>query len=132
MTEVFTHPVFSRAVVLGLFGGVGLVLTTMYSRRGPLIFPVYAAFLAAVAVLLARYADIAFPARLVAAMAAFVVAASIHYVAVAFSANRQRRQLHEQQPHMPLTIPFFGHVWRLSVLFTAGLIASAGVAFLAS
>jgi hypothetical protein len=130
--EILTHPVFSRSLVLGLFGGVGLVLTTLYSRRGPLMFPVYAAFLAAVAVLLARYADISFPLRLVAAMAAFLVAASIHYVAVAIHANQQRRRLHEQHPHIPLNIPFVGHVWRLSVFYTTGFIASAGVAFLAS
>ena len=127
MSELVTHPAFMRAVVLGAFGGIGLVLTTMYSRRGPLIFPVYAAFLGSLAVLLARYADLAFPIRLSAAMAGFVVAAAIHYVAVDISANRERRRLGFTQ-----NIPFLGHLWRLSLLFTAGFIASAGVAFIAS
>ena len=40
-------PLVLRAGVVGIFGGAGLVLTQMYSRRGPLIFPVYAAILAA-------------------------------------------------------------------------------------
>jgi hypothetical protein len=130
--ELLTHPVFSRLVVLGAFGGLGLALTTFYSRRGPLIFPVYTAFLAAVAVLLARYADIAFPERLLAAIVGFLVAATIHYVAVGVHANRQRRVLHQRYPQLPLTIPYTGHVWRLSVLALAGLVASAGVAFLVS
>jgi hypothetical protein len=122
-----THPAFVRAVVLGAFGGIGLVLTTMYSRRGPLMFPVYAAFLASLAVLLARYEDLAFPIRLSAALAGFVVAAAIHYVAVVISANRDRRRMGITQ-----NVPFLGHLWRLSLLFTAGFIASAGVAFVAS
>lgn len=126
------HPVFARSLVLGVFGGVGLVLTTVFSRRGPLNFPVYAGFLAALAVLLARYSDIAFPQRLLAAMTAFIVAASTHYVAVVIHSNRQRRLLRRDNPQIPLTIPLIGHVWRLSSLFTIGLIASAGVAFLAS
>ena len=127
MSELVTHPAFARAVVLGAFGGISLVLTTMYSRRGPLIFPVYAAFLGALAVLLARYADLAFPIRLSAAMAGFVVAGAIHYVTVVISANRERRRLGFTE-----NVPFLGHLWRLSLLFIAGFIASAGVAFIAS
>jgi len=127
MSELVTHPAFARAAVLGVFGGIGLVLTTMYSRRGPLMFPVYAAFLGSLVVLLARYADIAFPIRLSAAMAGFVVAAAMHYVAVVISSNRDRRRMGITQD-----VPFLGHVWRLSLLFAAGFIASAGVAFVAS
>ena len=127
MAELVTHPAFLRAVVLGAFGGIGLVLTTVYSHRGPLIFPVYAAFLGSLALLLARYSDISFSLRLSAAMAGFVVAAMSHYVAVVIRSNRQRRKLGFTQ-----NLPFVGHVWRLSLLFTAGLIASAGVAFVAS
>jgi hypothetical protein len=122
-----THHAFLRALVLGAFGGIGLALTTMYSRRGPSIFPVYAAFLAFLAVLLARYADMAFPIRLSAAMAGFVVASAIHYVTVVISANRERRRL-----GLTENVPFLGHLWRLSLLFIAGFIASAGVAFVAS
>jgi hypothetical protein len=127
VSELVTHPMFLRAVVLGAFGGIGLTLTTMYSRRGPLIFPVYAAFLGSLAVLLARYEGIAFPIRLSAAMAGFVVAAAIHYVAVGISANRERRRM-----GLTENVPFLGHLWRLSLLSMAGFIASAGVAFIAS
>lgn len=127
MSEIVTHPAFMRAVVLGAFGGVGLALTTMYSRRGPLIFPVYAAFLGSLAVLLARYADLAFPIRMSAALTGFVVAAAIHYGAVVISANRDRRRMGLTQ-----NVPLLGHLWRLSLLLIAGFIASAGVAFVAS
>jgi hypothetical protein len=127
MSELVTHPAFMRAVVLGAFGGIGLVLTTMFSRRGPLIFPVYAAILGSLALLLTRYADLAFPIRLSTAMAGFLVAAGMHYVAVGISANRERRKLGFTE-----NIPFLGHLWRLSVLFTIGFVASAGVAFVAS
>lgn len=127
MSELVTHPAFARAVVLGAFGGIGLALTTMYSRRGPLIFPVYAAFLGSLAVLLARYEDMAFPIRLSAAMAGFVVAAAVHYGTVVISANRERRRMGLTQ-----NVPFLGHLWRLAFLFIAGFIASAGVAFIVS
>ena len=127
MSEFLEHPVFLRAVVLGALGGIGLVLTTLFSRRGPLIFPVYAAFLSSVAVLLAQYTGISFSFALSAAMAGFAVASGLHYVAVVIIANRQRRQRGYHQ-----YIPLFGHAWRLAALFTMGLIASSGVAFVAS
>ena len=41
-TELVAHPAFPRALVVGLFGGAGLALTTIYSRRGPLIYPALA------------------------------------------------------------------------------------------
>jgi len=125
--ELVTHPAFARAAVLGAFGGIGLILTTVYSRRGPLMYPVYAAILGSLAVLLARYTNLAFPIRLSAAMAGFVVATVMHYVAVGILANRERRRLGITE-----NIPFLGHLWRLSFLFAVGFIASAGVAFVAS
>lgn len=127
MSELVTHPAFARAVVLGAFGGIGLILTTVYSRRGPLIYPVYAAILGSLAVLLARYTGVAFPIRLSAAMAGFMVAGALHYVAVSILANRERRRLGFTE-----NITFLGHLWRLSFLFAVGFIASAGVAFVAS
>ena len=49
LVSVFSNPALPRAIVVGLFGGAGLALTSIYSRRGPLIYPVYAAILAALA-----------------------------------------------------------------------------------
>jgi hypothetical protein len=132
MIELLAHPVLSRSLALGLLGGIGLALTTVLSRRGPVILPVYAAFLGATAFLLALYSEISYRQRFLAAMAAFVVAASIHYVTVGLHANRQRRRLQPRYPEIRHTVPLIGHVWRLSILTTMGLIASAGLAFLTS
>ena len=127
MSRLFGEPAFARALVVGCFGGVGLVLTTFYSRRGPLIFPVYAALLASLAVLLARFADLPFAIRLGSALGGFVVAAGMHYVAVLTHANRERHRL-----GIFVNIALAGHIRRLSLLLLLGLIACAGVAFVSS
>lgn len=33
-------PLLARAIVIGVLGGIALILIQLYSRRGPLIFPV--------------------------------------------------------------------------------------------
>ena len=43
--ELLVNPALPRALAVGAFGGVGLVLTVVYSRRGPMIFVSYAALL---------------------------------------------------------------------------------------
>ncbi len=48
MPPEFT-PTLLRGLVIGAFGGAGLILTQVYSRRGPLIFIVYATILFALA-----------------------------------------------------------------------------------
>lgn len=128
MLELLTHPAFSRALTVGVFGGVGLVLLSMLSRRGPLVFPVYAAILASLAVLLARYPAMAFPLRLGCAFGGFTVAGVIHYISVGIAANRDRRR----RGAPPESLSVAGHSWRLAFLLGTGLLASAGVAFIAS
>jgi hypothetical protein len=59
-----------RALVIGLFGGAALVLTNLYSRRGPLIYPVYAAILFTLGLSLSRATALGFGARLAATSAA--------------------------------------------------------------
>ncbi len=128
MLELMTHPAFSRALTVGVFGGVGLVLTSMSSRRGPLVFPVYAAILTSLAFLLARYPAMAFPLRLGCAFGGFTVAGVIHYISVGIAANQDRRRRGIQ----PESLSVAGHSWRLAFLLGTGLLASAGVAFIAS
>jgi hypothetical protein len=53
VTDLIADPLVVRAAAVGAFGGVGLALTSIYSRRGPLIFPGYAALLVVLALLLA-------------------------------------------------------------------------------
>src|SRR5205814_9011952 len=85
------NPALPRLLVLGALGGVGLTLTAVYSRRGPLIFPVYAAILGTLALLLARYSDLSFAVRFTAALASFLLASSMLYVTVGVLSSRDRR-----------------------------------------
>jgi hypothetical protein len=133
--ELLVNPALPRALVIGAFGGVGLVLTVVYSRRGPMIFVPYAALLSALALLLSRYSELAYAARFAAAMSAFATATIPLYVAVGVLAERQRERLRREGrlPSQPSTarFGFWGHVWRIAFLFVVGSIASAGVAFVA-
>jgi hypothetical protein len=133
LANLVSNPAFSRALVVGAFGGVGLALTMLYSRRGPLIFAPYAALLAALTVLLARYAALPYAARLAAALAGFLVASAILYVTAAVLAERARRRLiaENRLPASALRVPLSGHAWRAGLLLIVGTVLSAGVAFLA-
>jgi hypothetical protein len=119
--------VFTQALVVGVFGGAGLVLTQLYSRRGPLIYPVYAAILAALALCLARAGPIGFSARFAAAFGGLVVSTAIAMTGTMVIAARARRELLASgrpfaQEHIPL--------WAAPLLLTLLLTASAGAAYL--
>jgi hypothetical protein len=133
MRDVLVNPALPRALVVGLFGGAGLALTAMYSRRGPLIYPVYAALLAALAMLLARYSTISFADRLVAALGGFSVASGVLYVATGILPDGARRRLVDQGRLRPSElkggVSFAGHTWRVGFLLAVGIVVSAGVAF---
>src|SRR2546429_9873436 len=72
--ELLVNPALPRALAVGAFGGVGLVLTVVYSRRGPMIFVPYAALLAALTPLLSRFGQLPYAPRFAAAFAAFPIA----------------------------------------------------------
>ena len=132
--ELFANPAFPRAIVVGLFGGAGLALTMIYSRRGPLIYPAYAALLTALALLLARYDAMPLAERFAAALVGFLVASAALYVTVAIRSDQQRRQL-VVRGRLPATtgrLPFWGQAWRFGLLFAIGVIASAGIAYITS
>ena len=135
LVSLFSNPALPRAIVVGLLGGAGLALTSIYSRRGPLIYPVYAAILAALALLLARYSTIAYSDRLVAALTGFCVASAALYVTSVVLADRARRRLvaDGRLPASALTFrgSVIGHAWRIAVLLAIGTLVSAGVAFIA-
>ncbi len=127
LPELLASPALPRALVVGCFGGVGLVLTTVYSRRGPLIFPVYAALLAGLAFVLARYPALTFSARFVAAFAGYALASVALYVAVLTQANRERRAA-----GFSTGVSLLGHAWRIAMLAAIGAAASVAVAFISS
>jgi hypothetical protein len=132
--ELLLYPAFPRAVVVGVFGGAGLALTTIYSRRGPLIFPAYGALLVALALLLARYDAITLFQRFMAALAGFVVASAGLYATVSVLSNRQRRSLVAEGtlPATSLRLSFWGHAWRFGCLLAVGVITSIGIAYITS
>ena len=136
LTDLITSPAFLRASVVGVFGGAGLALTVVFSRRGPTIFPVYAAILAALALLLTRYPDIQFGARFAAALGGFLVASAALYVTNVILAGRERRRLvaEGRLPESALAshVPIGAHAWRLAFLAAIGAVVSVGVAFIAA
>jgi hypothetical protein len=131
--SILANPALLRAVVIGAFGGTGLALTAIYSRRGPLIYPVYATILAALALLLARYPALTYVARLTAALTGFGVASAALYFTTGVLADRQRRRLVAQGRLPPAALHYhlsvLGHAWRIGMLVAIGTLVSAGVAF---
>ena len=134
--DLVTNPAFSRAIVIGLFGGAGLALTVLYSRRGPLIYPVYAVILAALAVLLARYPDLRYAERFATALAGFLVASAALYIMSLILSGAHRRRLVAQgrlpESALHRRLPLLGHAWRLGFLAAVGSIVCAGLAFIAA
>ncbi len=128
--------VVAQAAVIGLFGGVGLALTVIYSRRGPMIYPVYAATIAAITLLLARYASLSFGARFVAGFVGFEVANAVFYPVVAILAQRGRREAVNQGrldvSALKRPIGFLGHLWRIGFLIAMGTIIAAAMAFVSA
>src|SRR3954469_10543208 len=92
MNSAFTH-VLLQAAVIGVFGGAGLVLTQLYSRRGPMIYPVYAAILFVLTLSLTRATSLGFVSRFLAALAAMVISTAIAMAGIVVLGARTRRAL---------------------------------------
>jgi hypothetical protein len=134
--SLIANPLFPRAIVIGLFGAAGLALTALYSRRGPMIFPVYAAYLAALAVVSARFAALPFAVRFAALLVSFCIASAGLSVTADHVARRGRQRLvaEGRLPTAALSyrVSFGGYVARAGFLVTIGAVVSAGVAFVAA
>jgi hypothetical protein len=121
--------VLSRALVVSVFGGVGLILTQVYSRRGPLIFPVYAAICAALTWSLARAPNPPFTSRFVIALTSTLLATAMAFVATLVLAARARRKLVESgRQFAPGRVP----AWGLPLILLILVAVSAGVAHVAT
>ncbi|HEY4218790.1 MAG TPA: hypothetical protein VGM67_16725 [Gemmatimonadaceae bacterium] len=90
--SVISNPLLPRAAVVGLFGAAGLALTVLYSRRGPMIYPVYGALLAASGLLSSRFASLPFVSRFSALLLAFCIASAGLWLMVDRVAARARRR----------------------------------------
>src|SRR5438128_1122773 len=96
-----------------------LVLTVVYSRRGPMIFVPYAALLAALTLLLSKFGQLPYASRFAAACAAFAIATVPVYVAVGVLGKRQRERLRREgrlsaEPP-PAGFALWGHAWRIGL-----------------
>lgn len=119
-------PALSRALVIGVFGGAGLVLTQIYSRRGPLIYPVYAAILFVLGLSLARTPSLGFTARLLIALAAVLLSTLASLVTTIVRGNQERQRLREAGT---IFAPGGAPVWGFPVILFVLVVASAGVAY---
>ena len=130
MTELIAWlPFLARAAVLGFIGGVGLVLTQVFSRRGPLILPVYAAVLAALALLGARFPQLPYSAHFSAILIGMVVATALALIAVIVRGGRERRALAASGRELhPGGAPW----WGFPAIAAAIVASSAAVAFISS
>jgi hypothetical protein len=119
-------PALSRALVIGVFGGAGLVLTQLYSRRGPLIYPVYAAILFVLGLSLTRTPSLGFTARLLIALAAILLSTLAALVATIVRGNRERDRIRESGR---IIAPGGAPVWGFPLILLVLVVASAGVAY---
>jgi hypothetical protein len=122
-------PALSRALVIGLFGGAGLVLTQLYTRRGPLIYPVYAALLFALALSLARTPSLGFTARLVVIFAAVLLSTLAALVTTIVLGNRERTRLRESGRRFA---PGRAPAWGFPLILLVLVVVSAGVAYVSA
>lgn len=118
--------VLARALVIGAFGGAALVLTQIYSRRGPMIYPVYAAILFVLGMFLSRASGLGFGARLLACFAAVLLSTAITFVATLVHAARARARLLAQGR---ILHPGRAPIWGLPLVLLVLVTASAGVAY---
>jgi hypothetical protein len=115
-----------QASIIGAVGGVGLVLTQIYSRRGPLIYPVYAAILFALTLSLSRATGVDFSLRYMAAFVAMGLSTGIAMIGTMFRAARARRELVASGRSVaPGQIP----PWAAPLLLVLLCTASAAAAF---
>ena len=85
-------PLLTRAILIGALGGIGLILTQVYSRRGPLLFPVYAGILASLALVTTRFTAVPFSAAFVSVLAGMTVATMLALASVLVIGGKQRRK----------------------------------------
>jgi len=124
MRAAFTQ-VLLQALVIGVFGGASLVLTQLYSRRGPLIYPVYAAILVALTLSLTRATNFGFDSRFVAAFTGMAISTAIAMGGTIVLARRSRRaRASSGRPAVPGHIPRWAAPLLLLLLSTASAAAA--------
>lgn len=118
---------FARALVVGAFGGVGLLLGYRFSTRGAIMFPIYGAILLITSLVMAQFPGLSFAVRFGGLMLAMSVSTAIAMVGVLYATAR-RMQARAKRGLPPVE----GHApwWSAPFVFASVAAASAGVAIL--
>jgi hypothetical protein len=129
MNALFTADatLFARALVVGTFGGVGLLLGYRFSRRGAIMFPIYGAILFVTSLVMAQFPGLSFVVRFGVVMLAMLVATVIAMAGVLYNVDQQERKRAERGlPPVEGRAPW----WSAPFVVASVAAASAGVAIL--
>jgi hypothetical protein len=119
--------VMMRAIVMGVFGGIGLILMHALARRAFIVYLMYAALLLSTALMLGQFDSLPFAVRFSAVLISVTVASFLFYVRVAIrSARAAQRRLLEGKPPIPVDRPWWGFPFVVGALAAV----SGGVAVL--
>ena len=124
-----SSPLLTRAIVIGVLGGVGLILAQVYSRRGPVVFPVYGGILASLAFLTARFSHVPFGTAFIAVLVGMTVASMLALASVLVMGGKHRRKLLASGKTIKDERP---PRWALPLTAMSLIASSAAVAFLAT
>jgi hypothetical protein len=117
MNKATSSHALIAALVLGALGGGALILTTMLTRRGQMIFLPYGALIAAIALYVRSRRVTSYATRFSASLCGFMLASIILYGYLITAVN----------PHM-LHVSLWRNVWPLLVFALIGSVTSAIVA----
>lgn len=129
MNALFTADatLFARALVVGSFGGVGLLLGYRFSTRGAIMFPIYAAILFVTSLVIAQAHGSSLLVRFSVLMLALLVATAMAMAGVLYNVEQKRRKRADRGlPPVEGRAPW----WSAPFLFASVVAASAGVALL--
>lgn len=117
----------ARVLVLGIFGGVGLLLGYLFSTRGAIMFPIYGAILFVAALVIAQFPGLSFLVRFGALMLTMLIATAMSMVGVIYHTEQQLRKREARGlPPVEGSTPW----WSAPVVLATVAVASAGVAVL--
>jgi len=122
-------PLLTRAIVIGALGGIGLILTQVYSRRGPLVFPVYAGILVSLALVTARFSAVPFSTGFVSVLVGMTVASTLALASTLVIGGKQRRKAVASGRTVKQERP---PRWALPLTALSLVVSSAAVAFIAT
>ena len=118
-----------RALAIGAFGGAGLILTQLYSRRGPAVFPVYSALVVLLGAFLVRASPLGFLRLFIVSFLALMLAV---FVSTAGGLLIATRVIRAKQVVVRQRRPLSDLLGQVGVMVLAIGVASVGIAYVVS